>query len=247
LTVKPEPTVKSAHDAADNGLTAFREAEASLRARCRNARIEPAEFQRRLSRCSLATCRGTCCYDGIAVDHDTAAVLERLAVERAADFVDIGLELPDTIIVNSEWRGVLSRKTAVKPFPFRSLVADYPGHFNETACVFLLEDGRCGLQAIAEKDGAHPWFYKPFACWLHPIKMSEAAIHLYDEASDPNRLPGYDGFVCNTHCGRTSACGAPAAQVLRDELDFLGRLLGRDLGSEVQTAVTNGPDQFGQI
>jgi hypothetical protein len=236
-------TVTNVNDAAGRGLTAFREAEASLRARCRNASIQPAEFQRKLSRCSLAACRGTCCYDGIAVDDDTAAVLERLATERAADFAEIGLQLPDTIIVNSEWRGVRSRKTAVRPFPFRSLVADFPTHFNETACVFLLGDGRCGLQAIAEKDGAHPWFYKPFACWLHPIKMTEAAIHLYDEASDPNRFPGYDGFVCNTHCGRTSACGSPAAEVLKDELDFLGRLLDRDLGSEVLTPTdgTNEP------
>jgi hypothetical protein len=218
----------------NESLTAFGRAETSLRERCADASVDVDEFQRELSRCSLATCRGTCCYDGIAVDDDTAAALERLVAERATDLADIGLELPQTVIVENEWRGVTSRKTAVKPFPFRSLVPDFPPHFNETACVFLLRDGRCGLQAMAINDGKHPWYYKPFACWLHPIKLSASAIRLYDEATDPDVFPGYDGFVCRTHCGRTSPCGESAARLLSEELQFLGKLLDRDLVNEVR-------------
>jgi hypothetical protein len=100
--------------------------------------------------------------------------------------------------------------------------------------VFLLKDGRCGLQVLSEADGKHPWYYKPFTCWLQPIKLSEHAIRLYDENTDPNILPNYDGFVSRTFCGRTEDSGRPAAEMLVEELKFLGKLLGRDLLSDVQ-------------
>jgi hypothetical protein len=220
-----------------NGLSAFGHAEASLRKRLRRARVKAREFERKLSRCSLAECRGTCCYDGVSVDDDTAAVLERLSTERKADFAEVGLELPRAVVVESEWRGIVGKKTAVKPFPFRSLVADFPRHFNDTACVFLLADGRCGLQLIATNDGKHPWYYKPFGCWLHPIKLSASGIHLYDETTDPNRFPGYDGFACRTHCGRASECGSPAVELLEDEIKYLGKMLDRDLASEIRSEI----------
>jgi len=146
----------------------------------------------------------------------------------------MGLILPEKVVEKSEWNGVIGTKTATRPFPFRSLVQDYPAHFNETACVFLLDDGRCGLQILSEQEGKHPWYFKPFTCWLQPIKLSEAAIRLFDESSDPNRLPNYDGFVIRTFCGRTETCGQPALEVLKEELEFLGELLGRDLLSELQ-------------
>ena len=242
----------SARTSPNQALTAFGRAEASLRQRYADTRIDAGEFQRPLSRCALATCRGTCCYDGIAVDDDTAGVLDRLAAERATSFADMGLKLPARVIVENEWRGRTSRKTAVRPFPFRSVVPDFPPHFDETACVFLLDDGRCGLQVLALNEGQHPWYYKPFACWLHPIKLSATGIRLYDEDTDPDRFPGYDGFACRTHCGRASSCGTAASQVLGEELEFLGRLLGRDLlgemerqtvdaGNEQQPGATDAP------
>ena len=221
------------------GLTAFAGAEVSLRKRCKNASIDTAEFQRRISRCSLASCRGTCCYDGVAVDDDTAAVLQNLATQRKSDFDRMELALPEVVIVDSENGGVVTKKTAVKPFPFRSLVSGYPEHFNETACVFLLGDGRCGLQVLAQKDGKHRWYYKPFTCWLHPIKIAEGAIRLYDETTDPYRSPDYDGFVCRTFCGRTAACGIPASEVLKEELQFLERLLDDDLSSETEISISD--------
>ena len=150
-----------------------------------------------------------CCYDGASLDESTAAQVQSLADTRREDFMAMGLALPPQAVELNTWNGVSSWKTSVKPFPYRSLVQDYPTHFGETACAFLLEDGRCGLQILAEQDGKHRWYYKPFTCWLQPIKLSEDAVRLYDEDSDPNKIPGYDGFVVRTHCGRTEPRGGP--------------------------------------
>jgi hypothetical protein len=217
----------------DEDLTAFKASQNSLQKKLSSARINSGEFQRKLTRCSLATCHGTCCYDGASVDPETGEQVQKLANERRSDFAAMGLNLPETVVETSEWNGVTGTKTSVRPFPFRSLVRDYPTHFNETACVFLLNDGRCGLQLLSEQDGKHRWYYKPFTCWLQPIKLSQSAIRLYDENTDPNRLPNYDGFVIRTHCGRTETCGRPAVEVLHEELAFLGKLLDRDLLAEL--------------
>jgi hypothetical protein len=222
-------------------ITAFGEPEAALRERLKEARVNPEEFQRKLSRCCLADCRGMCCYGGVSVDDSTAAVLQRLAVDRAADFRDMGLELPEVVVAPTEWRGVVGNITALKPRPFRSMLADYPRHFDETACVFLMEDARCGLQVLAQRDGEHPWYYKPFGCWLLPIRVSNSEIRLYDDETDPLRFSHYDGFVSRTFCGRTCDRGLVAAEVLKPELEFLGRLVGRDLVAEASGQATEPP------
>jgi len=73
----------------------------------------------------------------------------------------MGLELPDIVVAPTEWHGAAGNITALKPLAFRSLDENYPAHFDETACVFLLDDARCGLQVLASRDGKHPWYYKP--------------------------------------------------------------------------------------
>ena len=219
---------------AEDDLTVFKATRDLLRDRLKSARVDPSEFRRKLKRCELASCRGICCYDGASVDATTGETVQELADRRGADFATMGLTLPKQVIETTQWKGVAGKKTVTRPFPYRSLVKSYPTHFNETACVFLLEDGRCGLQTLAEQDGKHPWYYKPFTCWLQPIKVSEDAIRLYDETNDPNKIPGYDGFVTRTQCGQTDERGQPAADVLRRELEFLGKIIGQDLVSEAQ-------------
>jgi len=135
-------------------------------------------------------------------------------------------------VEKTEWQGVPGTITVLKPFPFRSLVPDYPAHFEETACAFLMDDGRCGLQVLAEMDGKHPWYYKPFSCGLLPIKLWNGEIRLFDRQTDPFQYPNYDGFISQTFCGRTSECGLPAAQTLEPELSYLGQILNRDLVTE---------------
>ena len=212
-------------------VTAFSKSEETLRQRYGNTKLNPAEFERKLSRCSL-TCKGMCCYGGVSVDRDTAEVLQQLATERKSDFEQMGLTLPDQVVAPTEWHGVVGNITALKPRPFRSMVEGYPQHFDETACVFLMDDARCGLQVLAGIDGKHPWYYKPFSCWLLPIKLWEGAIRLFDRTSDPFLYRDYDGFISRTFCGRTDECGSPAAEVFKPELEFLGQILNRDLPTE---------------
>jgi hypothetical protein len=223
-------------------LTIFGESETALATRFATARLDPAEFQRPLKSCGL-TCHGMCCYGGVSVDDATAATLQQLAQDRAADFRALGLDLPTTVVAPTEWHGVVGNITALKPRAFRSLVPDFPAHFDETACVFLLDDARCGLQALAVQDGKHPWTYKPFSCWLHPVKLADGEIRVFDAATDPLALADYDGFVCHTQCGRTDPEGVPAALALTAELTFLGKILGRDLVAEAAAGDADAPTE----
>ena len=87
-----------------------------------------------------------CCYDGVCVREESAAVIERLASEHAGFFAHLDLRLPDRVIVEGNWpwkRGGL--KTAVRHRAFSRTVKGFPSHFTDTACVFLTDDGRCAL------------------------------------------------------------------------------------------------------
>jgi hypothetical protein len=220
-------------DSGDESITVYTKSAAALKKEYADVQLDTGEFQRKLTRCSLDACRGTCCYGGVKVDEEAAEILEQLAKERVSDFREIGLSLPELVVESTEWHGVAGNITALRPFPFRELVRDYPAHFDDTACVFLLDDSRCALQVLGELDGKHPWYYKPFSCSLLPIKIYNGEIHLFDYHSDPFRFPDYDGFISRTFCGRTSECGQPALITLKAELERLGRLLGRDLIKEL--------------
>jgi hypothetical protein len=199
-------------------------------------RVDAESFRRPVARCEIAACRGMCCYDGVYVSPESAAVISRLAEEHAGFFAGLGLRLPDRVIVDGEWRwkkgGV---KTAVSPRAFSDTVGGFPTHFSDTACVFLTGDGLCSLQLLSQQQGRHPWYYKPVKCWMHPITVEgdEAGVLiLHDEHTDPYRFPGYAGFVSQIFCGRTCPGGEPASVVLADELTFLSRIVGRDLLAE---------------
>jgi hypothetical protein len=91
------------------------------------------------------------------------------------------------------------------------------------------------LQVLSESSGHHRWFYKPTGCWLHPLTTDgepSTPVILHDAASDPFRLPSYPGFVSRTFCASAIQSGPPAYETLREELTFLGAIVGRDLVSE---------------
>jgi hypothetical protein len=217
----------------ENGLTAFPETEKWLRDTCADAELDIAAFRRPLARCDLSDCRGMCCYDGVYVHRNTAEILQQISQARRSEFQENGIRLPAEVITEGVWRdGSSGLKTVTKPTRFRGTVRDFPSHFDDTSCVFHMDDGKCSLQILGVKDGQHPWFYKPLTCWLFPISISPERITVYDEATDPYRYPDYDGFASRTFCGRTADQGRPAYEVLQPELKLLGRILGRNLAGQ---------------
>jgi hypothetical protein len=85
--------------------------------------------------------------------------------------------------------------------------------------VFALDDGRCSLQVLATQLGEHPWARKPRVCWLHPLHEGPAGLvpPPVDPADDPDRRPGYPGFVAFTECGRHRPDGLPWRTALAEE------------------------------
>lgn len=200
----------------------------ALRENCAEAPFVASSFERYIERCDPAECLGMCCYDGVYIDAGTEDALAALVSDRRGDLEGIGAILPEAIFEDGTFNGeMLGRKTATRPFAYDGKVADFPGHFEQTACVFLIDDGRCSLQALAIADGRHPWDYKPPTCWVHPIKVSASGIVLHDEDDDPHVLPEYPGYVSRTRCGGCSGCGDPARTVLADELEYLATILDR--------------------
>ena len=220
--------------------TAFSQDEAEHRQKLNEAPIRFESFTRKLKRCALQRCRGMCCYDGVYVSQHAAVVIADVCRLEADFFNSVGLALPEDVIVEGVWQGAVDGlKTAVKPQPFSVSVSGWPGHFNDTACVFLDTEGRCGLQLLSVKLGQHPWTYKPFGCWLHPIATADQgqpALVLLDEEHDPHSLKDSDyvGYVSCTHCGATEPTGSPAYEVLADEITFLGKIVGRRFLEEVR-------------
>lgn len=212
--------------------TAFADTASHVQQLLAGAEVDREALSRPIRRCELAKCRGTCCHDGAYLNPDEAALIPMLVDEHRDFFEGIGLDLPAKPVRYGSSQGVSGLKTATRPAPMSELAEDYPEHFARTRCVFLDADARCGLQLLATALGEHPWFYKPFTCWMHPLTIEDGVLTLHDRQSDPQNLTDYPGFISQTHCGRADACGEPAFEVLGEEIAALGEIAGRDLLSD---------------
>ncbi|OBQ43141.1 MAG: hypothetical protein AN484_14040 [Aphanizomenon flos-aquae WA102] len=238
-----------------SNLTAFYQTEQICRDNLSHANFNIDSFQQNRQRCSLSSCHGMCCYNGVHVNKETAEVIERLVEEEADFFKGLGLDLPAKVIVDDEdyedltvedkeWQGLFSiKKTAVKKRPIANIVNDYPSHFKNTSCVFLLDDSRCGLQELAKAKGLHPWYYKPFTCWLFPILIApgenQPEILLPSLETEPWLMPehNYYGFFAIVLCGKPSDCGQLGSSLLEEELNFLSKIVGRNFVQEIQDSL----------
>jgi len=222
--------------------SAYPATQAYLKGLLQTAQLDRPALGRPLAPCVLEHCLGTCCHDGVYLNPDEARLIPTLIPE-----LDPGLDLPPDPIVFSERPGRANDpKTAIKPVPMASLVPDYPKHFPDTNCVFLAEDGKCALQTLSIRKGHHPWHYKPFTCWIHPLSIIRGnggthILTLHNRESDPQQEEGYDGFVSSTHCGRETTCGKPAYEVLQEELRILGLIAGRDFLGELRPTFGGDP------
>ncbi len=190
----------------------------------REAALDHESFQTPIRACELSRCRGMCCHDGVFVGGEERRVIAELLEGVEGDYFE-----------EKEGRWKTRTLTARED----QLGEDYPSHFPRTRCQFLDENHHCRLQSRALKEEQHPWFWKPFPCWLHPLSFRREAasgrpvLSLPRLGKDPAAEPGYDGFASCTTCGRAESTGEPAWQVLAPELSFLSELSGRDLLREL--------------
>lgn len=238
-------------------LTAYPQTEQLCRDELNQAHLDIDSFMQIRQRCSLSSCHGMCCNEGTQVNEETAEVIQKLVAEEAEFFKSLGLDLPEEVIIDFdeyedfpvdkwEWKGLGSiKKTAIKEREFSRLVNDYPQHFKNTSCVFLLDDSRCGLQELSKAKGLHPWYYKPLVCWLFPIYIApgenQPEIFLPSPETEPWYLPDedYAGFFTQVLCGKHAECGKLGYILLQEELKFLSEIVGRNFLQEIQNSVND--------
>lgn len=222
--------------------TAFPETESHVASLVRDASVDHTSLTQPLNRCDLSRCAGTCCHDGVYLGSDEANTIRSLAEDHAPFFSDLGLDLPARpIVYGKSPSGSRGPKTATRPEPMSRLADNYPPHFADTQCVFMLADRRCSLQLLSGSEGHHPWFYKPFTCWMHPLSLHSDAsgkprLTLHNRDNDPQNLPGYPGFASLTHCGAIcqNEPAPPAHETLAPELAFLESISGHPIINKFQ-------------
>lgn len=226
----PKPNMYSPHQLLDS----MPETKQVFLRRLRSCPIDHESFLTPLRVCSLSSCQGMCCYDGVVLAEDEAHYIGAVVKAHPEVFDPLGISPETAFEPISEGAGSI-KKTATKPFSYAP-ESNTPEHFARTACVFRLPDARCSLQSLAIEQGEHPWAYKPPNCWLHPITLhrgNESVIWLPTKSCDPLQKPGYPGFASYSRCGECTPGGEPAYKVLGQELQTLGAIIGRDLIAEI--------------
>ena len=205
---------------------------ADLRASLRQADIDHAAFAQPLALCDLATCRATCCHDGVVLDAEEVTRLSPLIQELAP----YGIVGGPTELFQNQSNG--QTKTATRSSLAHERATDFPNHFPQTRCVFLDSEHRCTWQRLALDRGEAPWFYKPVSCWMHPVALVPGEPSRLTIAGDPKSPVD---FASNTHCGRPCQAGRPARDTLREELRLLSEIAGRDFLREMSLEQDHSP------
>jgi hypothetical protein len=197
--------------------------EKDLALTVREAAIDHEALQTPLKPCHLSRCRAMCCHDGVFLGPEEQAVIARL--------------LPGEHFEKQKGR----TKTRTNSAAPDQLGDAYPAHFPKTRCTLLDDNHHCRLQSRSMTEGRHPWFWKPFPCWLHPLtfqknQKNEGArplLTLPTVAKESLADSDDPGFASCTTCGKADLDGRPAWQVLTAELTFLFEISGRDLLAEL--------------
>jgi hypothetical protein len=81
-------------------LTAYPLSEKNLREKLSNVYFDKDSFEQKLAVCSLSSCRGMCCYDGVYLNEEEASVIQQIAEEESDFFKSLGIDFPEKIIVD---------------------------------------------------------------------------------------------------------------------------------------------------
>lgn len=168
-------------------------------------RLDPRLLESRLvRRCNLDECQAHCCTGGVWIDVGQAAALirdaQRIRPYLSADRQDELTWFDGAVEADSDYPSGYGMGTRI---------VEDASHPVGTACVFLLPDRRCALQAAALDQGLHPWTWKPTFCALHPITVTGGRVEL-DDANEIYQEGG--------SCQRCSEEAVPLYRLFEDEL-----------------------------
>lgn len=129
-----------------------------------------------IRRCEIASCKASCCADGVWLDHDfskrilaNAEMIQPFMPEERRDTAKWFAELhdDDPAFPSGQYTGTTTVEDASHP--------------SGTTCIFLRpEDRYCAIQAACMANGLPSWELKPFYCCLFPV---------VDEYVDENDVP----------------------------------------------------------
>jgi hypothetical protein len=168
----------------------------------------------RVRACQPQKCGGKCCKDGAGLLPSEAVLLEAVSRDHARELLALGLK----------------KVPAVTDASGRSARTEVDG----TACAWLLGDGRCSLQALAVEHGQSPWFYKPLACVLFPLRV-RTCKGLCVLTADPLSACREDTADV-PDCARWRAECAPLAG-LQGEAAYIKELWGHDVSIALESPV----------
>lgn len=163
-----------------------------------------------LQRCGWPACGSACCYGGAWLDETEAADLRQHAALLTP-------HLPPAAAAPADWfdgRREPDRHSLSGHVVHTAVVAA-PGHYMETACIFLRPDHKCGLQVAGEQAALGAWRFKPFYCILHPLDLDEDGRITLDDEALLAEEPG--------SCLRAAAMRQRVDEIFAEELGYFGR------------------------
>ena len=182
-------------------------------------------------------CFGMCCSLYVGITPQEADVLNEVTFDKSKELKEAGFkhDSPVTVYDKKESRYYLGKRrrgffqlAAIVHTLLRRAKGRYAlklGLFKDFSytCVFTLPNGGCALQCLAQREGRHQWYYKPINCWKYPLSLDENILSIFDRKVNPC-------FPCNQETSH-EVC---ALDALKEELAFLGQIVGRDLISEIK-------------
>ena len=173
------------------------------------SRVNPRLLQSEaIQRCSLADCKGACCVFGVWVDlREVDDIMRNAAI--------IMPHMPPDCRVPGEWFAAVEDRDKRSPSGrvIHTAVENRAEHYQGTACVFCLADGKCALQVAAVVNGLHPWRFKPFYCVLHPLDLDEDGRITLDKIEEMVDEEG--------SCVRPADHPVPLLDTFEPELNYL--------------------------
>jgi hypothetical protein len=216
-------------------FTAFASTEENLKGLIQHIDSERLR-EERVPACSFLSknCLGMCCSLPVAVTQEETEVLTKTVKDKSVIFMKMAKSIPGPVI---KFNAKTKRSYLAKRYrDFRQMNKIVYNLMNKErkrlplgfkfflnfirSCVFTLDDGSCALQVLAEQEGLHKWYYKPFNCWKYPLSIDKGHLTL------PEKI-GSLHFPCSQDKSIF------AYQGLKEELSFLGEIINRDILKEI--------------